>query len=95
LADAALCGGILSAAQAVMQFGFSPALATISDRVGRRPVLLTSMAVAGIAVAAHPTALANMADISNRSKRAQNFVFILEGGRGVVHAWPDGCRRCR
>ncbi|QBX99860.1 MFS transporter [Rhodophyticola sp. CCM32] len=45
LANAALWGGILSAAYAVMQFAFSPTLGNLSDRFGRRPVLLVSMAV--------------------------------------------------
>lgn len=45
LSDAALWGGILSAAYAVMQFGFSPTLGNLSDRFGRRPVLLLSMGV--------------------------------------------------
>ena len=108
LADAALWGGILSAAYAVMQFGFSPTLGSISDRFGRRPVLLTSMAVmaidyvvmavagtiwllllgrivAGMAAATHATALAYMADISDRSKRAQNFGLISAGfGIGFI-----------
>jgi len=43
--DAALWGGILSAAYAVMQFGFAPTLGSLSDRFGRRPILLVSMAV--------------------------------------------------
>lgn len=45
ISDAALWGGILSAAYAVMQFGFSPTIGSLSDRFGRRPVLLVSMAV--------------------------------------------------
>ncbi|MEM7723522.1 MAG: TCR/Tet family MFS transporter [Pseudomonadota bacterium] len=45
LSDAALWGGILSAAYAVTQFGFSPTLGNLSDRFGRRPVLLLSMGV--------------------------------------------------
>jgi DHA1 family tetracycline resistance protein-like MFS transporter len=45
LADAALWGGILSAAFAVSQFAFAPALGALSDRVGRRPVLLVSLVV--------------------------------------------------
>lgn len=45
LADAALWGGILSAAYAVMQFGFSPTIGNLSDRFGRRPVLLLSLFV--------------------------------------------------
>jgi DHA1 family tetracycline resistance protein-like MFS transporter len=43
--DAALWGGILSAAYAVMQFGFSPTIGSLSDRFGRRPILLVSMGV--------------------------------------------------
>lgn len=45
IADAALWGGLLSAVFAVMQFLFSPALGNLSDRFGRRPVLLVSLAV--------------------------------------------------
>ncbi len=43
--DAALWGGVLAAAYAVMQFGFSPTIGSLSDRYGRRPILLVSMAV--------------------------------------------------
>ena len=45
IGQAALWGGILSAVFAVMQFLFSPALGNLSDRFGRRPVLLVSLAV--------------------------------------------------
>lgn len=45
LADAAIWGGILSTAFAVMQFLFSPVLGSLSDALGRRPVLLTSLFV--------------------------------------------------
>ncbi|WP_071672520.1 TCR/Tet family MFS transporter [Nioella nitratireducens] len=44
LAGAAQWGGLLAAAFAVMQFVFSPILGNLSDRLGRRPVLLVSMA---------------------------------------------------
>ncbi len=40
--------GPLAAVYATMQFLFSPLLGALSDRVGRRPVLLTSMAGFGI-----------------------------------------------
>ncbi|VAV99222.1 Uncharacterized MFS-type transporter [hydrothermal vent metagenome] len=45
LANAALWGGGMSAAFAVMQFLFSPIIGNLSDRFGRRPVLLMSLAV--------------------------------------------------
>lgn len=45
LAEAAIWGGILSTVFAVMQFLFGPVLGNLSDRFGRRPVLLTSLAV--------------------------------------------------
>ena len=43
LADAAIWGGILSTAFAVMQFLFGPVVGSLSDRFGRRPVLLVSL----------------------------------------------------
>lgn len=45
LAQAAVWGGVLSTAFAVMQFLFSPGLGKLSDAHGRRPVLLVSLAV--------------------------------------------------
>ena len=45
LADAALWGGVLTTSFAVMQFLFSPLLGGLSDRYGRRPVLLVSLGV--------------------------------------------------
>ena len=43
LGRAALWGGVLSTAFAVMQFLFGPVLGGLSDRFGRRPVLLVSL----------------------------------------------------
>src|SRR3954468_11363626 len=40
--------GITTALYAVMQFIFAPVLGALSDRVGRRPVLLVSLAGAAI-----------------------------------------------
>ncbi len=48
LSDAALWGGILTAAFAVMQFLFSPVLGNLSDRFGRRPVRLVSRAAMAV-----------------------------------------------
>ena len=45
LAQAAIWGGILSTSFAVMQFLFSPGVGSLSDRFGRRPVLLASLVV--------------------------------------------------
>ena len=58
LAQAAVWGGLLSTSYAVMQFLFGPVLGSLSDRYGRRPVLLGSLAVmvAGyLAMALAPT----------------------------------------
>jgi MFS transporter, DHA1 family, tetracycline resistance protein len=45
LAEAAIWGGILTTSYAVMQFLFSPVIGNLSDRFGRRPVMLVSLAV--------------------------------------------------
>jgi DHA1 family tetracycline resistance protein-like MFS transporter len=42
---AALWGGYLSFSYAVMQFLFGPTIGNLSDRFGRRPILLVSLAV--------------------------------------------------
>lgn len=48
LADAAIWGGILSTSFAIMQFLFGPVLGSLSDRYGRRPVLLLSLFVMAV-----------------------------------------------
>jgi len=45
LANAALWGGVLSTTFAVMQFLFGPVIGNLSDRFGRRPILLSSLFV--------------------------------------------------
>lgn len=45
LAEAAVWGGILTTSFAVMQFLFSPLVGALSDRYGRRPILLISLFV--------------------------------------------------
>jgi MFS transporter, DHA1 family, tetracycline resistance protein len=48
LGEAALWGGALSASFAVMQFLCGPAIGALSDRYGRRPVLMVSLFVMGV-----------------------------------------------
>lgn len=48
LSDAALVGGLLSTVYAVMQFLCGPLIGSISDRYGRRPVLLGSLLVMAV-----------------------------------------------
>jgi DHA1 family tetracycline resistance protein-like MFS transporter len=48
LAEAALWGGVLATSFAVMQFLFGPVIGALSDRFGRRPVLLLSLAVMAV-----------------------------------------------
>ena len=45
LSDASLWGGVLAASFAVMQFVFAPVVGNLSDRFGRRPVMLAALAV--------------------------------------------------
>jgi DHA1 family tetracycline resistance protein-like MFS transporter len=45
LANAAIWGGVLTSAFAVMQFLFGPVIGSVSDRYGRRPILLISLIV--------------------------------------------------
>ena len=47
MADAAFWGGILTACYAAMQFLFGPLLGNLSDRFGRRPVLIISLVFMG------------------------------------------------
>ncbi|MBL4749499.1 MAG: TCR/Tet family MFS transporter [Amylibacter sp.] len=48
LSEAALWGGVLSASFAVMQFLFGAVIGNLSDRYGRRPVLLASLMVMAV-----------------------------------------------
>ena len=45
LGAAALWGGVLATSFAAMQFLFGPVIGGLSDRFGRRPVLLVSLVV--------------------------------------------------
>ncbi|SLN59727.1 Tetracycline resistance protein, class C [Aquimixticola soesokkakensis] len=46
--DAALWGGVLATSFAVMQFLFGPVVGNLSDRFGRKPVLLSAMAIMAV-----------------------------------------------
>lgn len=48
LSHAAIWGGVLATSFAVMQFLFGPIIGSLSDRYGRRPVLLLSLLVMGL-----------------------------------------------
>ena len=48
LSDAALWGGLLATSFAVMQFLFGPVVGSLSDRFGRRPVMLTALGVMAV-----------------------------------------------
>lgn len=48
LADAAPIGGWLTASYAIMQFVFAPILGNLSDRYGRKPILMGSLAALSI-----------------------------------------------
>lgn len=48
LSDAALWGGLLATSFAVMQFLFGPVVGNLSDRFGRRPVMLTALGVMAV-----------------------------------------------
>ncbi len=48
IGEAAIYGGYLAFSYALMQFLFSPAIGNLSDRFGRRPVLLISLFMMGI-----------------------------------------------
>src|SRR5947207_1499929 len=91
--------GIFLTVFAAMQFFFSPVIGVLSDRIGRRPVLLLSslglgldyvvMALAptigwlflgriisGITTSSIPTAMAYIADVTPKEKRASAFGMI-------------------
>ncbi len=91
--------GIFGTLFAAMQFFFSPILGSLSDRFGRRPVVLLSnfgmaadyvvMALAptlpwlflgrivsGLTASSVPTAMAYMADVTPRERRAAAFGFL-------------------
>src|SRR5438477_12163521 len=108
MTDAANWNGWFALVFALMQFFFSPVLGVLSDRFGRRPVILLSnlglgldyvvMALAptigwlflgrvisGITTSSIPTAMAYIADVTPKEKRASAFGLIgVAFGAGFV-----------
>jgi hypothetical protein len=105
-ATAAQMLGLFGTVFALMQFFFSPVLGSLSDRFGRRPVVLLSnfglgfdyllMAwapelswlflgriISGITASSIPTALAYIADVTPREKRAAAFGMLNAGERSL------------
>src|SRR6266480_293685 len=104
----AIWNGIFLTVFAAMQFFFSPVIGVLSDRFGRRPIILLSnlglgldyvvMALAptlgwlflgriisGITTSSIPTAMAYIADVTSRQKRAAAFGTIgIAFGIGFV-----------
>jgi DHA1 family tetracycline resistance protein-like MFS transporter len=99
MTDAAIWSGRFAVVFALMQFFFSPLLGVLSDKFGRRPVILLSnlglgldyivMAMAptlywlflgrvisGITTSSIPTAMAYIADVTPKEKRAGAFGMI-------------------
>ncbi len=99
VAETAMIGGVLTAVYAVNQFLFGPIIGALSDRFGRRPLILVSLAalvvdyllmavawnvwllflgrfLAGLAGASYTVATAYIADVSEKSKRSQNFGLV-------------------
>ena len=99
MTDAANWNGWFALVFALMQFVFSPVLGVLSDRFGRRPIILLSnlglgldyvvMALAptigwlflgriisGITTSSIPTAMAYIADVTSKEKRAGAFGMI-------------------
>src|SRR5881227_2928860 len=97
MTDAAKWSARFAVVFALMQFVFSPLLGVLSDRFGRRPIILLSnlglgldyivMAptlnwlflgriISGITTSSIPTAMAYIADVTPREKRAGAFGLI-------------------
>src|SRR5882762_4709786 len=99
MTDAANCNGWFALVFALMQFFFSPLLGVLSDRFGRRPVILLSnlglgldyivmalsptlgwlflgRVISGITASSIPTAMAYIADVVPKEKRAGAFGMI-------------------
>jgi len=77
LANAAIWGGVLTTAFAVMQFLCGPLLGNLSDRFGRRPVLLVSLGVMALSYLAMAVAGSLWLLLAAR---------ILSGAASATHA---------
>jgi DHA1 family tetracycline resistance protein-like MFS transporter len=83
LSTATQISGYLTFTYASMQFLFSPVLGNLSDRFGRRPVLLGSLLGFGVDYLFMATAY--IADVSTGDKRAANFGLVgAASGLGFI-----------
>jgi len=99
VAQTAMIGGLMTAVYAINQFLFGPVIGALSDRFGRRPLILISLGalvidyllmavawniwllflgrfLAGLAGASYTVATAYIADVSEKSKRSENFGLV-------------------
>ena len=98
LANAALWGGLITSAFAVMQFLCGPIIGNLSDHYGRRPVLLTSLAfmvVDYIVMAIAGTVwllLITRIVAGNPFHRLGLYRRYLDPGSARQTVWPCRCR---
>jgi len=77
ISTASTYGSLLMFAYAFVQFFCAPLLGNLSDKYGRRPVLLfLGRIIAGITGASFTTGAAYIADVSTKETRAKNFGLI-------------------
>ena len=94
VSEAALWGGVLATLYALMQFLFSPLLGALSDRFGRRPVMLCSLATMAAAEAelnglqaSSRTLEASLRQAQAESNDVQRLLAAKEGGGSFAESY--------